>query len=84
MQRAERSKKAYPHELVKTVAALVPFERLAAIENVQTLYLKPGITLQALKQLASEQTDTEAALALKRARDNLFRNFNPTLTRQAA
>lgn len=72
-------KKSYPHELVKT-----PFERLAAIENVPTLYLKAGITLQALRQLASEQTDTEAALALKRARDNLFRNFNPTLTRQAA
>jgi hypothetical protein len=46
--------------------------------------LKPGITLQALRALASEQTDTEAALALKRARDHLFRSFNPTLTRQAA
>jgi transposase InsO family protein len=72
-------KKSYPHELVKT-----PFERLSAIENVETLYLKPSITLQALTALASGQSDTEAALALKRARDNLFRSFNPTLTLQAA
>lgn len=72
-------KKSYPHDLVKT-----PFERLEAIKNVESLYLKPGTTLEALKALASNQSDTDAALALKRARDNLFRSFNPTSTRQAA
>ena len=56
-------KKTYPYALVKT-----PFERLTAIEHVESLYLKPGITLDALKALASAQTDTEAALAMKRAR----------------
>ena len=72
-------KKSYPHELVKT-----HFERLAAIENVEALHLKPDLPLAALQALASAHSDTEAALALKRARDNLFRSFNPTLTRQAA
>ena len=58
-------KKSYPHALVNT-----PFERLAAIEDVESLYLKPGITLDALKALANAQTDTEAALAIRRGRQS--------------
>lgn len=38
-------------------------------------YLKPGVSLTSLQQLAQQQTDTEAAMAMQQAKQKLFRNF---------
>ena len=36
-------------------------------------FLRPGVTLEALGQLAAATTDLDAAKAVQRARDELFR-----------
>jgi transposase InsO family protein len=43
-------------------------------------FLRPGVGLAELEQFARTQSDTEAALALQRAKRQLFQSFNRTGT----
>lgn len=56
-----------------------PLELLAELPNCQT-YLRPGITMAALEKLAQQQTDTEAALAMQRAKRQLLGSFKERQT----
>jgi len=58
--------KRYPQRLVMT-----PFEKLAGIAKVET-FLKPGITIEALRGKATSISDNEAAAQLNQARQQLF------------
>ena len=46
------------------------FEELPQCES----FLRPGVTLEELKRFAQQQSDTEAALAMQRAKRKLFGN----------
>ena len=48
-----------------------PFERLREVPQCESL-LRPGVTLAGLELLAQAQSDTEAALAMQRAKRKLF------------
>ena len=48
-----------------------PFELFQEVPRCQSL-LRPGVTLEQLKLVASSQTDTEAALAMQRAKRKLL------------
>jgi transposase InsO family protein len=50
-----------------------PYERLKTIEGVETS-LRPGVTFKTLDDLASRLTDNEAASAMQKARDSLFKS----------
>jgi transposase InsO family protein len=50
-----------------------PYERLKTIEGVETS-LRPGVTFKTLDDLASRLTDNEAASAMQKARDALFKS----------
>ena len=54
---------------------MTPFEKLASLPDV-TNFLKPGITLQSLADVASKQSDNEAARHLNEARTTLFQRIN--------
>lgn len=56
-----------------------PLELLAELPNCKT-YLRPGITMAALENLAQQQTDTEAALAMQRAKRKLWGSFKERQT----
>jgi hypothetical protein len=62
--------KTYPHDQIMT-----PWDRLQTIEQWPTL-LKPNTTAQALEQQACEQTDSQAAEQLQKARKLLFQSLN--------
>ena len=49
-----------------------PYERFKALPGAEA-FLRPGVTLGALDQLAAATTDLDAAQAVQRARDELFR-----------
>ena len=49
-----------------------PYERFKALPDAEA-FLRPGVTLGALDQLAATTTDLDAAQALQRARYQLFR-----------
>lgn len=53
---------------------LTPFEKLQTIEQSEQ-YLKPGITVALLAQFASQLSDTEAAEAVQKAKQQLFKSF---------
>ena len=63
--------KRYRHEDVKT-----PLAHLALLSETGLVRFKPGITLQALQNQASAQTDLFAALAMQQAKADLFALFN--------
>jgi hypothetical protein len=48
-----------------------PFELFQEVPQCERL-LRPGVTLAELRSLAGSQTDTEAALAMQRAKRKLF------------
>ena len=48
-----------------------PFERFCEVAKCES-FLRPGVTLAELKRLAQLQSDTEAALAMQRAKRKLF------------
>lgn len=54
-----------------------PYERLKSIESAQQ-YLKPGITVETLDQIAYEKSDNECAVLMQKAKDELFKNFEHT------
>ena len=60
-------KRRYRQEDVTT-----PYERFKALPDAET-FLRPGVTLDALDQLAAATTRLAAAHAAQRARDKLFR-----------
>ena len=59
-------RKRYPQRLVMT-----PFEKLAALEQVES-HLRPGITLDTLRRQAASISDNDAAARLNEARNKLF------------
>ena len=51
-----------------------PYERLKSIKTAAQ-YLRQGLNLQALDKIAFRQSDNEAAAAMQRARDRLFKTI---------
>jgi transposase InsO family protein len=56
-----------------------PFESLRELPRCEN-FLRPGITLADLDRFAQAQTDTEAALAMQRAKRELFADFQRVQT----
>lgn len=54
---------------------LTPFEKLKSIENVEQ-YLKPGISIESLEEIAKKESDNSYALKLQKARQKLLENIN--------
>jgi transposase InsO family protein len=54
---------------------MTPYEKLKSLPEA-SLYLKPGITFQALDEIATQCSDNEAALRLNQARAELFQLIN--------
>ena len=62
-----RVRKTYRQQDVAT-----PCQRFRSLAGAE-VFLQPGVTLEALDQLAAATTDLDAAKAVQRARDELFR-----------
>ena len=62
-----RVKRRYRQEDVAT-----PYEKFKALPGIEG-FLRPGVTFKALDRLAAAATDLDAAKAVQRARDELFR-----------
>ena len=60
----------YPYEKVMT-----PYEKLKSLPEAQS-YLKPGITLHQLDDIANQMSDNEFAERMVKARSNLFQNIS--------
>lgn len=56
-----------------------PLELFGELPDCET-YLRPGITMAALESMAQQQTDTEAALAMQRAKRKLLGSFKERQT----
>jgi transposase InsO family protein len=56
-----------------------PFELFRELPRCQT-YLQPHVTLAELDRLVQNQSDTEAALDMQRAKRKLFQSFHPRYT----
>ena len=56
-----------------------PFELFRELPRCQD-FLRPGVKLAELEHFAQTQSDTEAALAMQRAKRQLFANFHRTAT----
>ena len=56
-----------------------PFELFQESPRCESL-LRPGLTLSELERFAQTQSDTEAALAMRRAKRLLFDSFHRTET----
>jgi len=61
-----KTRKRYPLDWVST-----PFEKLASLPNAAT-FLRPGITLDALRKSATAMSDNAAAEQMNQARQKLF------------
>lgn len=53
---------------------LMPYEKLLSLFNPEQ-YLKEGITLQAIKEIAQEKSDNEYAALMQKEKAKLFKNF---------
>jgi len=58
---------------------VTPFERFRELPESQTL-LRPGVTVAELEGFAQRQSDTEAALAMQRAKRKLLGRIKPSQT----
>ena len=67
-----RIKKRYPHHLVTT-----PYEKLKSLPD-SAQFLRPGLSFERLDAIAYAASDLQAAHALNRARDLLFRLCAPS------
>ena len=56
-----------------------PFELLGELPRSED-FLRPGVTLAELERFAQTQSDTEAALAMQRAKRQLFAQFQQATT----
>ena len=65
-----KTRKRYPLKAVMT-----PLEKLALLPKVEH-FLKPGVTLDALREKARAMSDNEAAQRLNKARSQLFQSIN--------
>lgn len=65
-----KTKKRYPLKAVMT-----PLEKLASLPKAER-FLKPGVTLDALREKARAMSDNEAAERLNKARSQLFQSIN--------
>jgi transposase InsO family protein len=63
-------KKTYPYQEVMT-----PYEKLKSLPEAQS-YLKAGVTLQQLDDIAHEMSDNEFAERMVKARSNLFQHIS--------
>jgi hypothetical protein len=54
---------------------MTPLEKLASLPKVER-FLKPGVTLDALREKARAMSDNEAAARLNQARSQLFQSIN--------
>lgn len=53
---------------------LMPYEKLLSLPNPEQ-YLKEGITLQAIKEIAQEKSDNEYAALMQKEKARLFKSF---------
>lgn len=65
-----KTRKRYPLKAVMT-----PLEKLASLPDAES-FLKPGVTLDALREKARTMSDNEAAERLNKARSQLFQSIN--------
>jgi len=70
-------KKTYPYEKVMT-----PYEKLKSLPEAQS-YLKAGVTLHQLDDIAHQMSDNEFAERMVKARSNLFQNISRHVNRDA-
>ena len=70
-------KKTYPYERVMT-----PHEKLKSLPEVEG-YLKIGVTLQQLDDIANQMSDNEFAERMVKARSNLFQTISRNVKRDA-
>jgi transposase InsO family protein len=68
-------KKTYPYEKVMT-----PYEKLNSLPEAES-YLKTGVTLQYLDDIANQMSDNEFAERMVKARSNLFQNISRDVRR---
>jgi len=70
-------KKTYPYEKVMT-----PYEKLRSLPDAQG-YLRPGVTLEKLDDIANQMSDNEFAERMAKARSNLFQQISRHINRVA-
>lgn len=75
MDHRGKVKKTYPYEKVMT-----PYEKLKSLPEAES-YLKIGVTLQQLDDIANQMSDNEFAERMVKARSNLFQNISRNATR---
>lgn len=72
-----KQRKRYPYRSVMT-----PYEKLRSLPNAES-YLKPGLSFAILDQLATAQTDHQAAQQLQTERRKLFQSITEQEQRRA-
>jgi hypothetical protein len=70
-------KKIYPYARVMT-----PYEKLKSLPEAES-YLKIGVTLKHLDDIANQMSDNEFAERMVKARSNLFQNISRNVIRDA-
>ena len=70
-------KRTYPYREVMT-----PYEKLKSLPEAQS-YLKAGVTLQQLDDIANQMSDNEFAERMVKARSNLFQHISRHTNRDA-
>jgi hypothetical protein len=70
-----RVKKTYPYKKVMT-----PYEKLKSLPEAES-YLKTGVTLQHLNDIAQQMSDNEFAERMVKARSNLFQHISRNIGR---
>jgi len=63
-------KKTYPYQEVMT-----PYEKFKSLPTAEK-YLRPGVTMEKLDDIASKMSDNEFAERMVKARSNLFQNVS--------
>jgi transposase InsO family protein len=63
-------KKTYPYQEVMT-----PYEKFKSLPTAEK-YLRPGVTMEKLDDIASQMSDNEFAERMVKARSNLFQNIS--------
>jgi putative protein kinase ArgK-like GTPase of G3E family len=53
---------------------MTPYQRFKSLVDCEQ-YLKPGITLEMLDLIAYNKSDNEFARSMKKAKEELFKNF---------
>ena len=69
IDKKSKEKKTYPYENYMT-----PYEKLKSIKNVKK-YLKTGITLKELDEIAYAMSHTEYAICMQKEKDKIFDNI---------